>query len=249
MVLSTLETLLLTVAVLRQRTGESQRELAAAVGMTQDKISRRQSGAQPWSLDEVDALARHWGMGPLDLLAGPTHAALSLAWPPGTAGAGTGAAVPPAFAAQAPPTVPVTPAPDDRARPGQHAAAPLPTAERSPAVAAEDPAPAEAGVVYDAYADRHPDGHPMTYPPAPCTRCGLLVAHRIYGRPSHLGGACDPVAASAAVPVDVDQAAEPAPAPTTTPAPAPATPAAAPRSGPTARAAEAPVPAEIDLWN
>ncbi|MFI9162827.1 helix-turn-helix domain-containing protein [Kitasatospora aureofaciens] len=85
MVLSTLETLRLTVAAIRQRTGESQRELAAAVGLTQDKVSRRQSGAQPWSLDEVDALARHWGMGPLDLLAGPTHAAQCLAWPPGTA--------------------------------------------------------------------------------------------------------------------------------------------------------------------
>ncbi|MFJ6777267.1 helix-turn-helix domain-containing protein, partial [Kitasatospora sp. NPDC091257] len=71
MTLSTLETLRLTVAALRQRTAESQRELATALGLTQDKVSRRQSGAQPWSLDEVDALARHWGMGPLDLLAGP----------------------------------------------------------------------------------------------------------------------------------------------------------------------------------
>ncbi|WBP91296.1 helix-turn-helix domain-containing protein [Kitasatospora cathayae] len=85
MVLSTLETLRLTVAAIRQRTGESQHELAAAVGLTQDKVSRRQSGTQPWSLDEVDTLARHWGMGPLDLLAGPTHAAQCLSWPPGTA--------------------------------------------------------------------------------------------------------------------------------------------------------------------
>ncbi|CAM5666713.1 hypothetical protein KAURM247S_03981 [Kitasatospora aureofaciens] len=85
MVLSTLETLRLTVAAIRQRTGESQRELAAAVGLTQDKVSRRQSGAQPWSLDEVDALARHWGMGSLDLLAGPTRAAECLVWLPGSA--------------------------------------------------------------------------------------------------------------------------------------------------------------------
>ncbi|MFJ7250325.1 helix-turn-helix domain-containing protein [Kitasatospora sp. NPDC098652] len=81
MVFSTLETLRLTVAAIRQRTGESQRELADAVGLTQDKVSRRQSGAQPWTLDEVDALAGHWGMGPLDLLAGPTHATQSLTWP------------------------------------------------------------------------------------------------------------------------------------------------------------------------
>ncbi|MFD5559128.1 helix-turn-helix domain-containing protein [Kitasatospora griseola] len=85
MTLSTLETLRLTIAAIRQRTGESQRELATALGLTQDKVSRRQSGAQSWSLDEVDALARHWGMRPLDLLAGPTHAAQLLAWPPGTA--------------------------------------------------------------------------------------------------------------------------------------------------------------------
>ncbi|MEV7123836.1 helix-turn-helix domain-containing protein [Kitasatospora griseola] len=85
MTLSTLETLRLTIAAIRQRTGESQRELAAALGLTQDKVSRRQSGAQSWSLDEVDALAGHWGMRPLDLLAGPTHAAQSLTWPPGTA--------------------------------------------------------------------------------------------------------------------------------------------------------------------
>ncbi|MEU9044596.1 MULTISPECIES: helix-turn-helix domain-containing protein [unclassified Kitasatospora] len=82
MTLSTLETLRLTIAAIRQRTGERQRELATALGLTQDKVSRRQSGAQPWSLDEVDALASHWGMGPLDLLAGPTHAANCLEWPP-----------------------------------------------------------------------------------------------------------------------------------------------------------------------
>ncbi|WP_063832427.1 helix-turn-helix domain-containing protein [Streptomyces novaecaesareae] len=89
MVLSTLETLRLTVAALRQRTGETQLKLATAVGMTQDGISRRQSGALSWSLDEVDLLARHWGMEPLDLLAGPTHAAQCLTWPPlpGRAGA------------------------------------------------------------------------------------------------------------------------------------------------------------------
>ncbi|MGW2541189.1 helix-turn-helix domain-containing protein, partial [Kitasatospora sp. NPDC001574] len=64
MALSTLETLRLTVAALRQRTGESQAQLAAGVGLTQDKVSRRQAGAQAWTLDEVDALARHWGMAP-----------------------------------------------------------------------------------------------------------------------------------------------------------------------------------------
>ncbi|MEU8512980.1 helix-turn-helix transcriptional regulator [Kitasatospora sp. NPDC048722] len=111
MTLSTLETLRLTVAALRQRTGENQRELAAALGLTQDKVSRRQSGAQPWSLDEVDALARHWGMGPLDLLAGPTHAAQSMTWPPGTAAPPPAVETMPAtFAAAAPETMPSAPA-------------------------------------------------------------------------------------------------------------------------------------------
>lgn len=82
MTLSTLETLRLTIAAIRQCTGESQAQLAAAVGLSQDKVSRRQSGAQPWSLDEADLLARHWGMAPLDLLAGPTQAVNALVWPP-----------------------------------------------------------------------------------------------------------------------------------------------------------------------
>lgn len=140
MVLSTLETLRLTIAAIRQRTGESQRELAAALNLTQDKVSRRQSGAQPWSLDEADALARHWGMRPLDLLAGPTHAAQCLTWPPGTAA--PAAPVPPTFAAvpeaspapagprratprRAPgPYTPVTPVPEGWVRPGERAAVP-----------------------------------------------------------------------------------------------------------------------------
>ncbi|WP_328952564.1 helix-turn-helix transcriptional regulator [Kitasatospora purpeofusca] len=115
MALSTLETLRLTIAAIRQRTGESQRELAAALDLTQDKVSRRQSGAQSWSLDEVDALARHWGMRPLDLLAGPTHAAQHLAWPPGTAAPAPppdAVPVPTAFAAPTPvPVTTATPAP------------------------------------------------------------------------------------------------------------------------------------------
>ncbi|MFF2123504.1 hypothetical protein ACFVXH_39870 [Kitasatospora sp. NPDC058184] len=221
MTLSTLETLRLTIAAIRQRTGESQRELAAALELTQDKVSRRQSGAQPWSLDEVDALARHWGMGPLDLLAGPTHAALSMTWPPGTAAPQPEPLPVPATFAPAPVVTGPLPAEaasaDDRPLSADRGDA----IEHRPAAvpAAQAPVPGEAGVVYDAYADRHPDGHPMVYPPAPCVRCGLAVTHRIHGRPSHLGGACAPVAApaSAAVPADVDQAAEPASAPVPTP--------------------------------
>ncbi|MFD5563229.1 hypothetical protein [Kitasatospora griseola] len=44
---------------MRQRTGQSQAQLAGGIGLTQDKISRRQPGAQSWTLDKVDARALH----------------------------------------------------------------------------------------------------------------------------------------------------------------------------------------------
>jgi hypothetical protein len=75
---STLETLRVTVAALRQVSGQSQAEVAAGVGLTQEKVSRRQSGATPWTLDEVDALAGHFRIPVLALLAGPTRACEAL---------------------------------------------------------------------------------------------------------------------------------------------------------------------------
>ena len=212
MALSTLETLRLTVAALRQRTGESQAQLAAGVDLTQDKVSRRQSGAQAWTLDEVDALARHWGLAPLDLLAGPTHAAQAMTWPPHVA-----APVPATFAAAAPAPAAA------RVQP----AAPAPVAEQPAPVAVDHlVAVAAPGADYD----RGPDSQPVEQPPAPCERCGRPVRHRIAGRPLHLGGFCAPAPAAApgqpAAPAP--EATEPAPTPPT-PAAAPAAPAAAPR--------------------
>ncbi|MBD0671641.1 hypothetical protein BU198_13240 [Streptomyces sp. CBMA156] len=265
MVLGTLETLRLTIAAIRQRTGESQRELAAALDLTQDKISRRQSGAQPWSLDEVDTLAGHWGMGPLDLLAGPTHAAQSLTWPPGTAApAPVHALVPPAFAAPAAPTpmgpaplpaptapvarrraprrgpaepyVPHTPVPDSWVRPGERAAA-APTGVDDTGVE----------VTYDRYADRGPDGEPAIYPPAPCVHCGQPVHLRIGGQPSHPAAGCvlNP-APEAAVQDEQQQPVDAAPA--TRPAPAPAAdeglPAAEAEQPPGTAAPEQPAPTD-----
>ncbi|MEV7929071.1 helix-turn-helix transcriptional regulator [Kitasatospora sp. NPDC088779] len=194
MTLSTLETLRLTIAAIRQRTGESQRELATALDLTQDKISRRQSGAQPWSLDEVDALARHWGMGPLDLLAGPTHAAQSMTWPPGTAAP---APVPATFTAPAPATVPAAaPAPAVPAVPAPASVAPVaPVA--APAVVAV-PVPASTAAPVAADYDRAPDGEVLAHPAAPCEQCGRPVTHRIGGRPLHLGGWCTPAPAPVA---------------------------------------------------
>ncbi|MFF2781012.1 helix-turn-helix domain-containing protein, partial [Streptomyces sp. NPDC058052] len=72
--LSTEESLRLTVAALMTRTGEKQAVLAAGIGLSQAQVSRKQSGAAHWSLEDVDQLAAHYRLPVLDLLAGPTHA-------------------------------------------------------------------------------------------------------------------------------------------------------------------------------
>ncbi|MFD4377595.1 helix-turn-helix domain-containing protein [Streptomyces sp. NPDC058486] len=72
--LSVEESLRLTVAALMTRTGERQGALAAGIGLSQAQVSRKQSGAAHWSLEDVDRLAAHFGLSVLDLLAGPTHA-------------------------------------------------------------------------------------------------------------------------------------------------------------------------------
>ncbi|MDI5969427.1 helix-turn-helix transcriptional regulator [Streptomyces sp. SL13] len=72
------ETLRLTVGALMSRTGEKQRDLATAIGLTQTQISRKQSGQVSWSLADCDRLAAHWAISVPDLLSGPTHAAALL---------------------------------------------------------------------------------------------------------------------------------------------------------------------------
>ncbi|MFJ4910069.1 helix-turn-helix domain-containing protein [Streptomyces sp. NPDC093249] len=72
------ESLRLTVAALMQVTGDSQRSVAGVLGLTQTQVSRRQSGAISWSLRDIDVLAEHYGIGALDLLAGPTRACEAL---------------------------------------------------------------------------------------------------------------------------------------------------------------------------
>ncbi|MEE1813905.1 acyltransferase [Streptomyces sp. SP18ES09] len=73
--MGTEEVLRLTVAALMTRTGERQTDLAAGIGQAQTQVSRKQSGRAHWSLEDVDLLAAHYRLHPLDLLAGPTHAA------------------------------------------------------------------------------------------------------------------------------------------------------------------------------
>ncbi|MGW1227914.1 helix-turn-helix domain-containing protein [Streptomyces sp. NPDC001478] len=72
------ESLRQTVAALMRATGEPQRVLASVLGLTQAQVSRRQSGATPWSLHDADVLAAHYGVPAIDLLAGPTRACAAL---------------------------------------------------------------------------------------------------------------------------------------------------------------------------
>lgn len=66
-------------SALMSRTGERQGDLAAALGQAQAQVSRKQNGKQHWTLEDVDRLAAHYGLGVLDLLAGPTRAVTALA--------------------------------------------------------------------------------------------------------------------------------------------------------------------------
>ncbi|MGX4695459.1 helix-turn-helix domain-containing protein [Streptomyces sp. JNUCC 63] len=66
------------VAALLHATGEAQTDLAAALGVSQAQVSRRQSGVAAWSLADCDAVAAHYGIDVLELLAGPTRATESL---------------------------------------------------------------------------------------------------------------------------------------------------------------------------
>ncbi|MCX4468534.1 acyltransferase [Streptomyces albidoflavus] len=138
--MSTEETLRFTVAALMQLTRERQPDVAAAIGLTQPQLSRRQSGKSAWTLTDCDRLAAHWGMSTLDLLAGPTHAVgcLSAARRP-TAGAQT--AVPLAPSAPAP-SAPCSAAPAATPASAGIAAAPV-SAEAAPAASSATPAPAE----------------------------------------------------------------------------------------------------------
>jgi transcriptional regulator with XRE-family HTH domain len=66
------------VAALLHVAGESQTELAAALGVSQAQVSRRQSGSAAWSLADCEAVAAHYGIDVLELLAGPTRATEAL---------------------------------------------------------------------------------------------------------------------------------------------------------------------------
>ncbi|NEE37991.1 acyltransferase, partial [Streptomyces sp. SID7982] len=59
--LSTEDLLRLTVSALMSRTGERQGDLAVGIGQAQAQVSRKQTGRQHWTLDDVDRIAGHYG--------------------------------------------------------------------------------------------------------------------------------------------------------------------------------------------
>lgn len=75
------DTLRVTVAAIVQVTRENQDALAGVLGVARSQVSRKQAGRAAWTLQDVDRLAAHWGMGSLDLLSGPSHAVSQLPTP------------------------------------------------------------------------------------------------------------------------------------------------------------------------
>ncbi|MFG2600623.1 helix-turn-helix domain-containing protein [Streptomyces sp. NPDC048462] len=151
MLMSTEETLRVTVTAIAHRTGEQQAALATALGLTQSQISRRQRGKASWTLTDCDQLAAHWGIPVLDLLAGPTHALaklptdriatggqltlIPLETPPPTTPPAAPTSAPAAPTPAAPAPVPAAPAPAAQAL----APAPAPAASAPPALASVVP--------------------------------------------------------------------------------------------------------------
>ncbi|MFI5867720.1 helix-turn-helix domain-containing protein [Streptomyces sp. NPDC051546] len=78
MSLSSVEMLRVTVAALMQVCGEKQTELAPVLQLTQGQVSRKQTGGAPYTLNDLDLLAKHYGLKSIDLLLGPTHAVEAL---------------------------------------------------------------------------------------------------------------------------------------------------------------------------
>ncbi|WP_328322961.1 helix-turn-helix domain-containing protein [Streptomyces sp. NBC_00455] len=138
MLMSTEETLRVTVTAIAHRTGEQQSALAAALGLTQSQISRRQHGKAAWTLTDCDRLAAHWGMPVLDLLAGPTHAMTKL--PADRIASGGQQTLVPLDTPAPARTAVLAPAPDSPA-PTSEPEPPSPSTPTEPAATTATPAP------------------------------------------------------------------------------------------------------------
>ncbi|MFD7954250.1 hypothetical protein ACFV4X_12215 [Streptomyces ardesiacus] len=172
---STLEVLRGAVEALLTVSGQKQNELADGIHLSHYAVSRRQSrrpeARSPWSFDEADAIARHFGMPTLTLLAGAETACEAYASSRGTT---------------------VTRLVADRNEPSPTVEEPGSTtalaAAASPEPQSSEPAAAVAEDVTQLSA------------PAPCVLCQLPATTALEGFPQHVSADECAAAASAARP-------------------------------------------------
>ncbi|MFC9595752.1 hypothetical protein ACFTUC_38895, partial [Streptomyces sp. NPDC056944] len=184
--------------------------LAAGIGQAQTQVSRKQSGRAHWSLEDVDLLATHYRLHPLDLLAGPTHAAGVLH--------GSVSSLQPSGAPSLPATVIERPSPAVTAV-ADEAAHALAAVER------ERPIPPADLIRTSRTPSAHGQPERPTAAPAAglCVLCGQPAQHELDGFPQHLTAEeCAEAVAAAGTP----QA--PASAPAAEEVPAPVAPAGSP---------------------
>lgn len=53
--------------------GELHRDVARALGLSAQGLSNRMNGRANWTIDDLNALAEHWGCHPWDLMQGPAE--------------------------------------------------------------------------------------------------------------------------------------------------------------------------------
>jgi hypothetical protein len=63
-----------TIKHLMLHCADTQETVGAALGVTYKAVSHRMTGKTAWTLKDLGSLARYWGLEPVDLLQGPTHA-------------------------------------------------------------------------------------------------------------------------------------------------------------------------------
>ncbi|MER5372577.1 hypothetical protein [Streptomyces sp. NPDC002553] len=166
---STLETLRGSVEALLTVAGQKQNQLAEGVGLPNYAVSRRQSGrSTPWSFDEADAIARHFGIPTLALLAGAETACEAYASSRGTTV-----------------TRLVTTPKGTPSAAAETQLASEPTSAESPEPQNSEPASPVADDVTELAT------------PAPCVLCGLPATTELEGFPQHVS-ATDCEAAKAA---------------------------------------------------
>lgn len=72
--MSTEEELTNTIRKVIAATGETQLQVGKVLGVALPSASRRFTGHVRWTLEDVEKLARHWNVQPIDLLQGHLHA-------------------------------------------------------------------------------------------------------------------------------------------------------------------------------